>query len=221
MKRSIILAPSLLGANFLNLEKDLELLKLYKLNYLHLDVMDAHFVPNLSFGPSLIKELKEYLGEHFYFDTHLMIERPQDFLQDYVQAGANNLTFHFEAVTHHDRLIRLIHEKGLKASISLVPSSPVEWLFPLLPFVDMVLIMSVNPGFGGQSFLEYTAKKVETLRNYREKAQLNFCIQVDGGINSRTLPLMRQAGAEIFVAGSAFFCDEQEREKLVQLTDAF
>lgn len=216
MKKKV-LAPSLLGANFINLSHDLDILKEKKLSWIHLDIMDGHFVPNISFGGDIVKSVKKYLGNSFFLDTHLMVNNPQDYISLFQEVGSNNLTFHYESIIHHDRIIHEIQEKKMLAGVSIVPSTPIENLYPILPLIDVVLIMSVNPGFGSQKFIEYTIEKVRKLSKWREEKSLSFSIEVDGGINSQTLPLMKEAGADIFVAGSAFFGKEEERDKLINL----
>lgn len=212
-----VLAPSLLGANFINLAYDLDILKEKEINWLHIDIMDGHFVPNISFGLGIIEAVKKYLGNNLFLDTHLMVTNPADYISSFGDIGSHSLTFHYESVIHHDRIINQIKDKKMLAGVSIVPSTPIENLYPILPLLDIVLVMSVNPGFGSQKFIDYTTEKVKKLNEYRQKKELNFLIEVDGGINSQTLPLMKEAGADIFVAGSAFFGKEEERNKLINL----
>lgn len=212
-----ILAPSLLGANFINLAHDLDIIKEKDINWLHLDIMDGHFVPNISFGSGIVESVKKYLGNSLFLDTHLMVSHPTEYISTFSEIGSNGFTFHYESTVHHDRIIHQIKDKNMLAGISIVPSTSVESLYPILPLLDIVLIMSVNPGFGSQKFIDYTVEKVKKLNKYRQEQNLKFLIEVDGGINSQTLPLMKTAGADIFVTGSAFFSKEEERNKLINL----
>lgn len=170
---------------------------------MHLDVMDGAFVPNLTFGAPVIRSLRN--KSKLPFDVHLMVARPQDFVKAFAEAGADYFTFHIEAAVHAHRLITEIRAAGMKPGVSLVPSTPVHFLEEVLPFVDLVLVMSVNPGFGGQAIIPRCLNKITELCERREKNGYRYLISVDGGINAETLPAACNAGADVVVSGSSFF----------------
>ena len=197
------LAPSILSADLLQLEDQIKTVTANGADYIHVDVMDGHFVPNITFGPAIVTAAKN--ATNLPIDVHLMISEPQNFINDFAAAGADIITVHQEACTHLDRVINQIKTTGSKAGISLNPATPVDLLLPILSEVDLVLIMSVNPGFGGQKFIRYTLNKMRQLRQIREEHNLDFLIEVDGGVSTQTASDILKAGADILVAGSAIF----------------
>ena len=197
------MAPSLLSADFSRLAEELAFIEKNGGEWVHPDVMDGHFVPNLTFGAPVVRSLRG--KTKLPFDVHLMVSRPQDFVKDFAEAGADYYTFHIEAAVHAHRLITEIRAAGMKPGISIVPSTPVQSLEEVLPFVDLVLVMSVNPGFGGQSMIPRCLEKITALRTYRERNNYHYVISVDGGVNAKTLASVCDAGADVVVSGSSFF----------------
>ncbi len=198
-----ILAPSLLSADFTDLRGQISLVEQAGAGFIHCDVMDGKFVPNITFG-SLIVEAARKVTE-LPLDVHLMIEDPQHHLEDFVKAGADYITVHQEEVVHLDRVIHRIKELGAKAGVAINPSSPVECLREVLEIVDMVLVMSVNPGFGGQRFIPNSLKKIKKLAEIRRMNGYEFLIEVDGGVNLQNAAEISSAGCDILVAGSAVY----------------
>lgn len=199
------LSPSILSSNFYNLENDLKILKKYNIKYLHLDVMDGIFVPNISFGMPIIRNLKLNVGNDFIFDTHLMIERPERYIEDFKKAGADILTIHKEATVDYIETLTYIKSFGMKAGISIKPSTDVKSIERIFKIADLILVMSVEPGFGGQKFIEDSLEKVKYLKEQKEKNNYKYIIEIDGGINKDNINLVANAGAELIVAGSAVF----------------
>lgn len=198
-----ILAPSLLGADFKNLQRDIETVEQAGAKYLHLDVMDGAFVPSISFGMPVIASLRSCTD--MTFDVHMMVEEPVRYVEDLRRAGADLICVHQEACRHLDSTISRIHQTGARAGVALNPATPISSIDLVLPLVDMVLIMSVNPGFGGQKFIPYTVEKVRTLRKRLTELGLDTDIQVDGGVTLDNVESLLEAGANVIVAGSSVF----------------
>jgi ribulose-phosphate 3-epimerase len=199
----IKIAPSLLSANFAYLADEIKKVEAAGADLLHLDIMDGHFVPNLTFGPPVIAALRQVTK--LPFDVHLMVTNPQDLIEPFIRAGADILTIHTEAAPHLHRLIQTIKSSGIRAAVALNPATPLTAVEEILIDIDMVLIMSVNPGFGGQQFIPASIKKINHLHQMIESQNLKVDIQVDGGINKTTARLVTAAGANILVAGSAVY----------------
>lgn len=197
----MILSPSLLSADFGNLEQELKALEEAGLTWVHWDVMDGRFVPNITFGPPVIGALRKKCG--LFFDVHLMIVEPERYLAEFASAGADLLVVHAEATLHLDRTLREIRRLGMQAGVSLNPSTPVSALENVLDLLDLVLVMSVNPGFGGQSFIPQSLDKISRLAAMR--GDRKFLIEVDGGVDPANTPDLVRAGADALVSGSAFF----------------
>lgn len=198
-----IIAPSVLAADFSSLTGGLALIASSGAEWIHLDVMDGCFVPNISFGPKMVGDLRPHSSQ--IFDVHLMIRNPLNFVEEFAQAGADYITIHVEAGVHSHRTLQAIHGTGKKAGISIVPSTPVSFIEPLLPFVDLVLVMTVNPGYGGQPIIPECFEKVRALAAMRESGKGDYLISVDGGINESTAKTAREAGVDVLVAGTSFF----------------
>lgn len=212
------IAPSLLSADFACLGDEVAEVEKGGADWLHVDVMDGHFVPNLTIGPVVVEALKK--RTKLPLDCHLMVSEPGKWIEGFAKAGAACITIHTEASVHLDRELRKIQELGCKAGVSLNPATPLSAIEEVLPLVDLVLVMSVNPGFGGQKFIESSIDKIKKLREYRAAHVLNFAIEVDGGVGTSNMMALRQAGADIFVAGNAIFAQKDRAAAIAALKKA-
>lgn len=202
----MIIAPSVLSLDYSDTKAQLEQLQNSKAEWMHFDVMDGHFVPNLSFGPDILKAFKK--STDLFMDVHIMVDNPFETSEIFAKAGADLITFHAETIheiSNQRKLIDMLHEKGIKAGISIKPDTCVENILPILPYVDLVLVMSVYPGFGGQSFIESALDKIKTLRNVIDENHYDCLIEVDGGINGETGAMCLDVGCDVLVAGSYIF----------------
>ena len=216
----VIVAPSILAADFLHLDEEVLRMKNAGLNYLHFDVMDGKFVNNKTFDMTLLKSLKNKFD--FVYDVHLMVVNPEEVYKEYIAAGANILTFHYEAMNSDEEvfdLIKNIKKLGCKAGISIKPSTNVNKIEKFLKDLDLVLVMSVEPGFGGQSFIESSLDKISFLKTYKKDNNLSYFISVDGGINAKTAPSVVKAGADILISGTYLFKSTKLKEDIFNLTN--
>lgn len=198
-----ILAPSILSADFANLAGQIRYAEIGGADWLHCDIMDGHFVPNITFGPLVVSAVKKVT--RLPLDVHLMIREPEKYIEEFANAGADYITVHLEATDHLHRLVHRIKELGVKAGVSINPATPAEMLTEILEFVDMVLVMSVNPGFGGQAFIPASLKKIKKIAEMRQNLSLDFLIEADGGINKSNIEELFAAGCDVFVAGNSIF----------------
>jgi ribulose-phosphate 3-epimerase len=207
--------PSILSADMARLADQVELVKSGGAMMIHVDIMDGHFVPNLTIGPPVVASLRK--STELLFDVHLMIEEPDRYIPDFVRAGANLISVHQETVVHLDRTLNLIRSSGAEAGVALNPATPVSMVSQVLEMVDYILIMSVNPGFGGQSFIPYALNKIRELSRMRQDRGLDFRIEVDGGVTLDNLSEIVRAGAQMIVAGSSVFHSANPRQTVEQM----
>jgi len=211
----IKIAPSILSADFSKLGEDIKSLDKYGAELVHIDVMDGMFVPNISFGVPIIKSIRSLTK--LTFDVHLMIEGPSRYIEDFVKAGADIITVHYEADRHIDRTVNYIKSFGVKAAVALNPATPVESIKYLIPNLDMVLIMTVNPGFGGQKYIQYCSEKIKEVKELSNRFNKDLMIQVDGGIGKDNIKEVVDCGANVIVAGSAVFKDGMIEQNIKEL----
>jgi ribulose-phosphate 3-epimerase len=212
---SLIVAPSILSADFANLQRDVEMLNLSTADWIHVDIMDGIFVPNISFGLPVTQAIHRHAKKPL--DVHLMIQQPDLYLEDFQKAGAAILTVHYEACTHLNRTCAAIRNLGMKAGVAINPHTPVDLLTDILGEIDLVLIMSVNPGFGGQKFIGRTYDKIRSLKRMIAERNLSVLIEVDGGVNTENASALAQAGADAIVAGNAVFSSANPAQVIEEL----
>lgn len=213
-----LIAPSILTADFLHLQSECEMLNESKADWFHLDVMDGRFVPNISFGMSIIKQIRKTTSR--FFDVHLMILEPEKYVEEFKDAGANSLTVHLEACAHLHRNIQQIKSLEMKAAVAINPATPIFLLQDIITDLDMVLVMSVNPGFGGQSFIPHTIEKIKELKTLINKTGSSAKIEVDGGISLQNTSEIINAGADVLVVGNAIFSSQNPKETIEKLKNS-
>ncbi|MFW5864253.1 MAG: ribulose-phosphate 3-epimerase [bacterium] len=218
-ERVLTMAPSILSANFASLAQELRKMARAKCYWTHLDIMDGHFVPNITFGPPAVESIRK-VSSRLFLDAHLMIEDPMKYYERFAEAGADLINIHAEVVEDLPKALKKIKKAGVRVGVTLKPKTPVKAVKPVLDIVDMVLVMTVEPGFGGQSMMPNTLSKVRHLARRRARKGYNFLIQVDGGINEKTAGLAVAAGANVLVAGSAIFGSGNIAQNISNLTDA-
>lgn len=209
------IAPSILSADISKLGEDIRMLDKGGADWIHIDVMDGHFVPNLTFGPNVVAAAKSYTD--LPLDVHLMVEEPEKMINGFVEAGATGITVHAEATKNIHQVMQHIKSFNVHAGVVINPGTPVSFIEPVLSLVDMVLVMTVNPGFGGQSFIPEMLSKIEELDAYRKENDLSYLIQVDGGVNEETIQLCHKAGTDVFVAGSNVFGAKSPADQIQKL----
>jgi len=207
------IAPSILSANFAKLGEEIKEVELAGADYIHVDVMDGHFVPNITIGPLIVEAIKPVTN--LPLDVHLMIENPDQYIRIFAEKGASIITVHQEACPHLHRTIHLIKDMNVKAGVVINPATPIKMIKEILPYVDLVLIMTVNPGFGGQSFIHEMIPKIKAISELKEKNNYHYEIEVDGGVNIETAKLCTDVGADVLVAGSAIF-NQKDRKKAIE-----
>lgn len=210
-------APSILSADFANLERDIKEVEQYNVDYIHIDAMDGRFVPNLTLGPNVVSAIRKITT--LPLDCHLMIEQPERYINEFAKAGADIITIHVESTAHLHRALQQIKEAGVKAGVVINPATPVSAIEPVLADVDMVLVMTVNPGFGGQTFIESTLKKIKQLDQLRRENNYQYLIEVDGGINAKTAQQCKEVGVDIVVAGSYIYNADNIKEAITSLQE--
>lgn len=212
-----VLAPSILAADFSKLGDQIQECLNSGITWIHCDIMDGHFVPNISYGPSIVKSVREIAPDAF-LDVHLMIENPDQYIGDFADAGADLISVHYEACPHLHRTLQNISQNGCMTGVVVNPATGVEAIKPVLPLVDIVLVMSVNPGFGGQEFIESSYQKVEELRRIKLDEELNYLIEIDGGVSLKNIEKLAKAGTDILVAGSSVFKTDNIPSRIEALT---
>ncbi|WLR46998.1 ribulose-phosphate 3-epimerase [Halobacillus litoralis] len=212
------IAPSILASDFSKLGEEIQDVERGGADYIHVDVMDGHFVPNITIGPLIVDHIRPVTD--LPLDVHLMIENPDQYIEAFAKAGSDIITVHQEACPHLHRTIQLIKSHGVKAGVVINPATPAETIRPILQDVDLVLLMTVNPGFGGQSFIQSVVPKIEQISQWREEEGLSFEIEIDGGVKTETAKLCTAAGADVLVAGSAIFNQEDRKKAIEEIRQA-